>query len=186
VFEGWDGRAVDLQAGLNVAAASMLNYEAVVACDAGLMPRPLCLVGWSMGGLAAMMAARRVAPEALALLEPSPPTEVQGFDETVPIEEGTLDPERVYGTFPMGVAARPDSLLARAERKRGVSVPPLACPMLVVYGDELGAERGRPVAAFYRAEERHIAGASHWDLVLGEDARYAVAAWARSASASAM
>jgi len=186
VFAGWEGEAVDLQAGLNVGAASMLNYEAAIACDAGLIRRPLCIVAWSMGGLAAMMAARRVNPDALVLLEPSPPAEVRGFDETAAVEGGTFDPEEIYGAFPLGVASRPESLLARSERTRGISVPALECPTLVVYGDEFADQRGKRVATFYGAEEAHIGGASHWDLVLGDEARQAVAAWARSASASRM
>lgn len=178
VFEAWEGEAVDLHAGLNVAAASMLNYEAVVGGDALLTPRPFCLIGWSMGGLAAMMAAHRVEPDALVLLEPSPPGEVQGFDETVPLAEGTYDPDDAYGPFPAGVASRPESRLARCERKRGISVPALACRTLVVYGDEYAEERGRPIAALYGAEELHVAGASHWDLVLGKNAAAAVVQWA--------
>jgi len=177
VFDGWEGEALDLHAGLNVAAASMLNYEAVVTGDALLMPRPLCVVGWSMGGLAAMMAAHRLDPDALALLEPSPPGEVQGFDESVGLEEGAYDPNDAYGPFPAGVASRPESRLARCERKRGVSVPALACRTLVVYGDEYAEERGRPVAALYGAEELHVPGASHWDLVLGKKAAAAVVQW---------
>lgn len=185
MFEGWEGEAVDLQAGLNVAAASMLNYEAAVTGDAALRPRPLCLVGWSMGGLAAMMAARRAEPDALVVLEPSPPGEVQGFDGSVDVEEGTYDPADAYGAFPAGVRSRAESGLARSERKRGVSVSVLECPTLVVYGDERADDRGRSVAARYGAEELYLPGSSHWDLVLGEPARYAVAAWARNASASA-
>jgi pimeloyl-ACP methyl ester carboxylesterase len=177
VFDGWEGNAVDMHAGLNVGAASMLNYEAAVACDAVLMPRPLCLVGWSMGGLAAMMAARRVKPQALVLIEPSPPGEVQGFDETVSLEEGTYDPEEVYGTFPSGTRARPESRLARSERRRGVSVPSLDCPTLVVYGADYADDRGRPVAAFYGAEELHVPGASHWELVAGKKTAAAIVQW---------
>lgn len=132
VWEGWPGEAVDLQAGLNVAEASMLNYEAAVACDAALMPRPLCLVARGMGALAAMMAARRVDPEALVLIEPWP-------------AEGSS------GLEPAG--SRPESELALAECRRGISVPPVAAPTLVA------AEAPDP---------------------------YAVAAWARRASTSAM
>ena len=168
---------MDLQAGLNVRAASMLNYEAVVTGDALLMARPLCVVGWSMGGLAAMMAAHRIEPDTLVLLEPSPPAEVQGFDEAVALEEGTYDPEDAYGAFP--VRARPESLLARSERKRGISVASLAYRTLVVYGDEYAEERGRPVAAQYGAEELHVPGASHWDLVLGKNAAAEIVQWAR-------
>ncbi len=163
----------------------MLNYEAVVTGDALLMPRPLCVIGWSMGGLAAMMAAHRIEPDVLVLLEPSPPGDVQGFDESVELEEGTYDPADAYGAFPPGVRSRLESRLARSERKRGMSVPVPEGRTLVVYGDEYADERGRPVASFARAEELHLPGASHWELVLGEEARYAVAAWARNASASA-
>jgi pimeloyl-ACP methyl ester carboxylesterase len=183
-FEGWEGHAPDLHAGLNVAAASMLNYEAVVTSAAALLPRPVCVAGWSMGGLAAMMAARRIEPDALVLLEPSPPGEVQGFDGGLVPEEGTYDPEEAYGAFPPGVRARAESRLARSERRRGVLVPVLECPTLVVYGDEYATERGRPVAARYGTEELYLPGASHWDLVLAAESRQAVAAWARSASAS--
>ena len=178
VFDGWEGEAVDLHAGLNVAAASMLNYEAVVGGDALLMTRPLCLIGWSMGGLAAMMAAHRIEPDALALLEPSPPGEVQGFDETVPLAEGTYEPDDAYGPFPPGVPSRPESSLARSERKRGVSVPSLGCRTLVVYGDAYAEHRGRPVAALYGAEELYVPDASHWDLVLGKKVAAAVVQWA--------
>jgi pimeloyl-ACP methyl ester carboxylesterase len=156
----------------------MLNYEAVVGGDALLVPRPLCVVGWSMGGLSAMMAAHRVEPDVLVLLEPSPPGEVQGFDESIALEEGTYDPDDAYGPFPGGVASRPESNLARSERKRGVSVPALGCRTLVVYGDEYAEQRGRPVAAFYGAQELHVPGASHWDLVLGKKVAAAVVQWA--------
>lgn len=179
IWEGWEGEAVDLHAGLNVAAASMLNYEAVVARAAEGLGRPLVLVGWSMGGLVAMMASRRVEPDRLVLLEPSPPGEVQGFDPKRPVEEGTYDPEDEYGPFPDGMRARPEALLARSERRRGLSVPALACPVLVVYGNDYADARGRPVAAFYRADELHLPGASHWDLVLGKKAAAEIVKWAR-------
>jgi hypothetical protein len=58
-------------------------------------------------------------------------------------------------------------------------VPALGCRTLVVYGDEYAEERGRPVAALYGAEELQLAGASHWDLVLGKKAAEAVVQWAR-------
>jgi pimeloyl-ACP methyl ester carboxylesterase len=167
---------LDLHAGLQVAEGSMLNYEAAVACAAGLLARPLAVVGWSMGGLAAMMAARRINADALVLLESSPPGEVQGFEETVALEPGTFDPEEVYGPFPPGMRARPESLLARAERRRGVSVPALPGRTLVVAGREFPEERGAALAAFYDAELLEFPEASHWDLVLDDGVREAVAA----------
>ncbi|MFN2468491.1 MAG: alpha/beta fold hydrolase [Gaiellaceae bacterium] len=186
VFDGWGASfpdaeivTVDLQAGLDLAEASMSNYEAAVAAAAWLLERPLALCGWSLGGLAAMMAARRVAPEALVLLEPSPPAEVQGIDESVVPGPGTFDGEETYGRFPPGVRARPESALARAERKRGISVPSLSEPTLVVYGDEFAEERGRSVARRYGAEELPLPGLDHWRLVLDPACRTAVAGWLR-------
>lgn len=108
VWEGWDGIAIDLHAGLNVAEASMLNYEAAVACDAGLVAPPLCLVGRGMGALAVLLAARRVEPAAIALVEPWPP------DAASPR------------------ATRPESPLALEESRRGIEATPPEAPVLVV------------------------------------------------------
>jgi pimeloyl-ACP methyl ester carboxylesterase len=152
VFEGWEGEAVDLQAGLNVAEASLLNYEAAVAAEAGLLGRPLAVVGWGLGGLAAMMAARRVEPERLVLLEP-----------------GYTEPEA-----PPGVRTRPESPLALAESRSGVPTPALPSRTLLVYG-----ERGRVGAELDGAEELHLPGASHWDLVLGKTAAAEIVKWSR-------
>jgi len=184
VFDGWEAAfpelevdAVDLHAGLNVAEAASANYEAAVAAAASLLPRPLALVGWSMGGLAALQAARRVDPEALVLLEPSPPAEVQGFDRSVEPAPGLYEGEAAYGPFPPGIGSRPESALARAERKRGVPAAAPTCPTLVVFGDELAEERGHAVARAYGAEELHLPGLDHWGLVLDGGAPAAVAGW---------
>jgi hypothetical protein len=184
VFEGWHAAfpgievdAVDLHAGLNVAEAAMSNYAAAVVRAADLVPRPVALCGWSMGGLVAMLAARQAGAERLVLLEPSPPGEVQGFDDGIPLESGTFDPESEYGPFPGGIRARPESLLARAERKRGIAVPKLPCPSLVVYGDEHTEVRGKAVAGVYSSVELFVPGIDHWGLVRDEHVARAVAAW---------
>ena len=170
-FPGLEVAAPDLQAGLNVAEAAMSNYAAVVVRGAERLARPLALCGWSSGGLAAMLAARQAEADLLILLETSPPGEVQGFDDSVPLGPGTFDPEATYGAFPPGMRARPESSLACAERKRGVSVPSLPCPALVVYGDEFAEERGRRLAAHYGAEELALPGLDHWGLVRDERVR---------------
>lgn len=160
--------AVDLHAGLDVATASMRDYARLVAGACRSAGDRVAVCGWSMGGLVAMMAAVEADVDALVVLEPSPPAEVQGTDD-VPDTTGTFDPEVVYGAFPPGVAARPESYRARADRKRGVSVPRLPGRSLVVYGDEFAQDRGRAVAGFYEAGEAAFPGLNHWDLVL--DAR---------------
>jgi pimeloyl-ACP methyl ester carboxylesterase len=189
VFDGWaaslDGLTVatpDLHEGLDVARASMADYAARVSATASRLPRPVALCGWSMGGLAVLMAAEAVRPAAVVLLEPSPPGEVQGFDPGVEPEPGTFDPEELYGRFPPGMAARPESALARAERKRGISVPKLPSPSLVVYGDDFPEDRGRAVARLYGSEELCLAARDHWQLVLDPRAAEAVAQFARGYS----
>ncbi len=182
MFDGWGAAfpgvalvAVDLHAGLNIPEASMTNYASIVHRSSELLPRPLAVCGWSMGGLAAMMAAQRVEPDVLILLEPSPPAEVQGVRPEVQPAPGIYDGEEAYGLFPAGIRARPESALARAERKRGVSVPALPPTTLVVYGDEFPEQRGSGIARFYDAAELHLDAPSHWALVLEERARQAIA-----------
>jgi hypothetical protein len=118
-----------------------------------------------MGGLVVLLAAARARPHSVILIEASPPGEVQGFDSDVAPRAGTFDPEEAYGRFPEGVLARPESALARAERKRGISVPQLLCPSLVISGGEFRGERGPPIARFYGSAERYFPGLDHWDLI---------------------
>jgi pimeloyl-ACP methyl ester carboxylesterase len=151
----------------------MAQYAAAVARAAERLDHPIVVVAWSMGGLAAMMAADRA--DALVLLEASAPAEVQGEHREVRPASGVFDPEREYGAFPDGMRARPESSLARAERKRGISVPEIACPTLVVYGEEFPDERGRRLVERYGARELALPGKSHWDLVRDPEAIRAVA-----------
>jgi pimeloyl-ACP methyl ester carboxylesterase len=176
-FPGVDVDAVDLHAGLVVGRASMRNYAAAVAGRANLLPSPRAICGWSMGGLAVMMAAELAGAARLVLLESSAPAEVLGVHDDVTPAEGTFDPVEVYELPREGLATRPESTLARAERKRGISVPELPCPSLVVYGDEYTDERGRAIAAQYGADERHFPGLDHAGLVLDPKVPAAVSGW---------
>jgi pimeloyl-ACP methyl ester carboxylesterase len=167
--------AVDLQQGLDVEQASMSDYAARVVARAGSLPSPVALCGWSMGGLVVLQASQSLDAQSIVLLESSPPGEVQGFDPTVPLITGVFDPEAEYGRFPDGVAARPESLLARSERKRGISVPSLPCRSLVVAGAAFPHERGRALADFYGSQLVELPLLSHFDLVLDGAPRRAVA-----------
>jgi hypothetical protein len=71
--------------------------------------------------------------------------------------------------------ARPESLLARAERKRGISVPALLCPALVVYDGDFSSERGTALAELYGCPALGFPGLDHWDLVLNPAVRRALA-----------
>lgn len=59
--------------------------------------------------------------------------------------------------------------------KRGISVPTLPCPSLVVYGNEFADVRGKRVAALYRSRGAFFPGLDHWQLVLSSDVRRTVA-----------
>jgi pimeloyl-ACP methyl ester carboxylesterase len=173
VFDRWLDRfaeprteAVDLQAGLDVAHASMRDYADRLASAAEGLPRPIAVCAWSMGGLVAMMAAPRVEPDCLVLLEASPSVEIQGTHPDVELAHGTFDGEATYGAFPDGVRSRPESLLARTERKRGMSVARLPGPTLVVSGREFPRERGRLFVEAYGCDELVFPELDHWGMVL--------------------
>ena len=73
--------------------------------------------------------------------------------------------------------ARPESMLARHERKRGIIAGSVPCPSLVVVGDEFRDERGRPVAELYGSDVIDFPGLDHWGLVLEAHVRDSIAGW---------
>jgi hypothetical protein len=79
--------------------------------------------------------------------------------------------------FAPGVRPRPESRLARSQRKAGVSVPTLPAATLVVYGDEFRQPRGTAVAARYGCDSLHIQGTNHMDLVLRSRTAALIANW---------
>ena len=180
-FPGAQVLAVDLQQGLDVAQASLEDYADSVVRGAEGLPRPLALVGWSLGGLVAMVAAQRVRPDALVLLEASPPREVQGLRDVEP-RRGTFDPAEAGAHPPPGVRYRRESSFAMGQRDRGVSVPtlPAETRTLVVYGAGLRHDRGPVLAAHFGADELDEGVATHWDLVRDEGVRRRVADWLRT------
>ena len=185
-FDGWAEsfpavrvEAVDLHEGLDVAEASVEDYANAVVRAAAALPRPLAVVGWSLGGLVALVAAERVQPDALVLLEASPPLEVQGRREEVVPRPGTFDPIDAGAKPPPGMPYRRESTFAMGERERGVSVPrlPASTRTLVVFGDELRHDRGPVLAEHLAADALDVGPASHWDLVRDERIRARIAAW---------
>ncbi len=166
---------IDLHARIEVARASHEDYAGNVARTARALPQPVSLCGWSMGGLVVMQASQRVRPHSVILLEPSPPAEVQGLNPAAEIKNGTFDPEDTYGPFPPDMRSRPESSRARAERKRGISVPSAPCPSLVIYGDQYREQRGTRIARLYNSQELYFPGVNHWGLVRSPAVRAAIA-----------
>jgi hypothetical protein len=128
-----------------------------------------------MGGLVVLQAAQRMQAHSVILLEPSAPAEIQGYNPDVPLAEGVFDPEAEYGTFPAGIEARPESLLARTERKRGISIASLSCPSLVLASCDFPDERGRLVADLYGSTLVEFPDLGHFDLVLHSAPHQAIA-----------
>ena len=184
VFEGWVDSfspaakliPVDLQDGIEVSRATMEDYvDQVVIAAGGIHDRPV-LVGWSMGGLVAMMAAARLRASKLVLIEPSPTAEIVGEHPEVEIPESGTYGAEVYGGLG-GLSERPDSAVARAQRERGISIPELPFKTLVISGDDFPEVRGSLLAARSHADEMYYAGYDHVRLVRERKVRRAIAGW---------
>ena len=179
----------------------MRDYAADVAAALRGVGEGPVVVGWSMGGLVAMMAAAGGHASACVCLAPSAPA--RETDPSVPLRHGVFGPEE-YGITSRDPADQPampdldseertvalasltdDSRLARDERRAGVAIASLPCPLLIVTGtaDEQwprSSYDGLWLAADYIEAE----GASHWGLVLNRRVLATlvprVAAWARA------
>jgi pimeloyl-ACP methyl ester carboxylesterase len=185
---GWSSWALDLRGhGASPAAdlgrTTMSDYADDVAALAIELARPAVVMGWSMGGLAALLAAARVGAAAFVGLAPSPP--VRTRDATLRLREGTFGPEE-YGIVSRDPADQPtmpdlddeerrqalaslapESRHARDDRKAGIVLTRLPCPSLVVAST--GDESFPPTAYAdlpLPAERLVVEGASHWGLVL--------------------
>jgi pimeloyl-ACP methyl ester carboxylesterase len=189
---GWPVYALDLRghgasAPIDLARTSMADYLDDVRLLAGQLRERPVVVGWSMGGLVAMMAAGEGLARACIGLAPSTPAQV--VDERVALRTGEFGPEE-YGIIshdPDQQPAMPDldheerlvalsslgreSRYARDDRQRGIVIPSLSCPMLVVTGTlDRQWPRERYVGLHLPADHLVAEGASHWGLVLNRRA----------------
>jgi len=189
---GWSSHAVDLRGHgaspvADLGTTSMADYADDVTSVVRHLGVGAVLVGWSMGGLAALMAAARGGVAAWIGLGPSPPA--RGRDASLPLRAGTFGPEE-YGITSRDLADQPtmpdleeaeraialaalgeESRYARDDRKAGIVVPPLPCPALIVAGT---ADQTFPPATYgalsATADVIVAEGASHWGLVLSRRA----------------
>jgi pimeloyl-ACP methyl ester carboxylesterase len=149
--------------------------------------------GWSMGGLVAMMyAAKAEDVPGLLLFAPSPPLEVQGRTPAGELRSYAVSPfgPEVYGVHvddaEASRAAMPDltdeeiarvlersvgateSGLARRQRKAGISVPSVAAPSMLIYGDQDEPAMRRSIATHLGSDSMMLPGAGHWGIVYSE------------------
>jgi pimeloyl-ACP methyl ester carboxylesterase len=189
---GWASYAIDLRghghsAPLDLSHTRMRDYvDDVSSLMSQLGPEPV-LMGWSMGGLVAMMAASEGAPAACVALAPSVPSRER--DAAAPLRPGVFGAEfyGITGDDPDNQPAMPDldreermialsslgpeSQLARDDRKAGIVIESMPCPLLIVTGTN---DRLWPRATYddlrLPAQHLEIEGASHWGLVLSRRA----------------
>ena len=168
---------------IDLSDTSMRDYaDDVQSCIEELNARPI-VMGWSMGGLIAMMVAADGQAAACVGLAPSTPT--RKLDSSIEIRQGEFGAEE-YGITSdhtddqpamadlshterkLALASlRPESRRARDERKAGIVIETLPCPLLIVTGDN---DRQWPTSHYQDlwldAGYQEIEGASHWGLVL--------------------
>jgi pimeloyl-ACP methyl ester carboxylesterase len=164
----------------------MHDYAADVREFALQLARPPGLVGWSIGGLVAMMATDSDTPGVVGLA-PSTPERATKPDKT--ISTGEFGPEE-YGITSDDPANQPfmpdldleerviavsslgkESRYARGERAAGIVLAGWSTPLLIATGTE---DRQWPADKYDHlpmpAERISIDGASHWGLVLSQRA----------------
>jgi pimeloyl-ACP methyl ester carboxylesterase len=185
---GWTSHAIDLRGhGASevdaLGTTSMADYADDVVTFARTLRRPPVLVGWSMGGLVAMMAAAMCEAQACVGLAPSAATKSR--DRSIPLRAGVFGAEE-YGIVnrdsdrqtsmadldgeERAVALKSlglESRMARDERKAGIVIASLPCPVLIVTGTaDMQWPRQRYSDLPFAADHVEIGDASHWGLVL--------------------
>jgi pimeloyl-ACP methyl ester carboxylesterase len=186
--QGWPSYAIDLrghgQSGpRDLSHTSMQDYAADVTVLVTQYRQPPVLIGWSMGGLVALMVAATGVASACVGLAPSTPA--RQLNTSVALRTGEFGGEE-YGITSRDPDAQPampdldreerlialaaigrESRLARDERQQGILIAALPCPLLIVTGTRDRAwPRERYNDLWLTADYLSVEGASHWGLVL--------------------
>ncbi len=189
---GWPSYAIDLRGHgrsdpIDLSHASMQDYAADVHVLAAQFARPPVLIGWSMGGLVALMVAASGVATACVGLAPSTPArqpntavavrvgefgaEEYGITSRDPAKQpAMLDLDREERTVALASLGR-ESRFARDGRQRGIVIESLPCPLLIVTGTrDRQWPRERYNDLWLPADHLSVEGASHWGLVLNRRA----------------
>lgn len=200
---GFPTRALDLRGhGAapcdDLGRVSMADYIADVQAVAARLPAPPILVGWSMGGLVALMYGAIAPTLGVLALAPGTPGPLLEAPASQPPAAGVYGPES-YGITSVTSPDQPtmpdldaeevavalaslgsESAFARQERRCGIWFHPRGFTggVLVAAGERdelLPPAACRRVARFLNAAYLELRGASHWGLVLNR--RAIDAAW---------
>lgn len=189
---GWPAYALDLRGHgasttTDLASTSMAGYaDDVRGLIAQLTPEPV-VIGWSLGGLVALMVAAAGGVRACVALAPSAPARTR--DSAAPLRSGvfgpeeygitTRDPEQQRAMRDLDLEERrialaslcSDSRYARDDRQAGIVIESLPCPLLIATGTaDRQWPRSRYDGLWLPADYLSVPNASHWGLVLNRRA----------------
>ena len=200
---GWAPYAIDLRghgasSPIDLSRVAMEDYAADGCLFMDQLSVGPVVMGWSMGGLVALMAAATGRASACVALAPSTPA--LEIDPSVDLRAGEFGPEEygITGDDPENQPGMPDldveerkialaslskeSRFARDQRRQGIMVPELPCPLLIVTGTlDKAWPKERYDNLWLHPEHLSVEDASHWGLVLSgravSESIPAVAAW---------
>lgn len=176
-------------------ARSTVEEAAMIADIFDALPRPRVLLGHSLGGILAQLAATRVACDALVLVASSAPSQL-GIRRRVllPMDRRvTPDTERARSDwYAQATPAIRDWAIARlspespgvlngAGGRAELDPASITCPVLVLSGgqDRSLVPPGEALAALYGGTHRHFAQAGHMPMIepVALDMARAILAW---------
>jgi len=189
---GWPSFAISLRGHFrstpcDLSRTTMQDYADDVSWLTDQLASAPVLLGWSMGGLVAMLVAAQRGAAACVALAPSLPA--RKADRSVELRTGEYGPEE-YGITDIEAEEQPampdldeveraaalasmslESRLAQDERRAGVVIESLPCPLLIATStaDALWP-RSRYDGLHLPANFLEVDGASHWGLVLSHRA----------------
>ncbi len=187
VASGWHTTTPDLQpVAAGLAATRLDDYAAQVVSWLHGVDAPV-LIGASLGGLLALMAAARVAPAALVLINPLPPVGIEprparaDYPKIVPWGSRRSLASTLRALPDVDAAAclfafrhwRDESGAVIRDACAGVVVDMPRCPLLILASEldeDVPAQASRALADSCAAEFRLLKGASHVGPLLGRDA----------------
>ncbi|HET8576303.1 MAG TPA: alpha/beta fold hydrolase [Methylomirabilota bacterium] len=179
--------------GNDLPRAVMADYVEDVSRSARDLPEPPVVIGWSMGGLVALMYGALYPTRGVIALGPSMPAQLLESPSLEPLTPGVFGPE-AYGIFDRSCLVQPtmpdldpdetrialaslgpESSMARQDRKRGIFIDPdaISGSVLVVAGerdDIMTPGTCRRLSEFLSGRFLEFEGASHWGLVLNRRA----------------
>ena len=190
--EGWPTYNMDLRGhgdseAIDLTHTSMWDYVEDVNSVARQLSGDPVLIGWSMGGHIAILAASLGGYSACVTLDPDPP--VSHFDDSIELIPGEYTPEEVgYDLMgdPDNLPGMPDltteerslaqqwltkeSRVVGQERSRGILVKAVPCPVLEIVG---GYNNYYPTEPSYYStgiadRQIYVQEASHWGLMLNK------------------